>query len=117
MKYNMFSNNMLRAVIATGLLMLAVMPVDVLAQITYAPNFSDPTGGQGLKKGLTDVLTWVWYVFYLLGGVMMGAAAFKLKQGDLAGFAKCIGGSVALFLAPAAVKVIMTLGNAASTGN
>jgi hypothetical protein len=74
-------------------------------------NFDEPSDKSGITYGLKSIVQYVFYVFYLLGGIMIGVGAFKLKQGDLPGFGKMIAGGVALFFTPAIVSLLKDLAN------
>jgi hypothetical protein len=74
-------------------------------------SFDEPSDTSGITYGLKSIVQYVFYVFYLLGGIMLGVGAFKLKQGDLPGFGKMIAGGVALFFTPAIVTLLKDLAN------
>jgi hypothetical protein len=73
---------------------------------------SDFTTGASESGGLTNTLIsvthYALYVFYLLGVIFMGIAAIKFKNGDMEAMGKNLGGSVALFLVPKIVEVIIS---------
>ena len=64
-----------------------------------------------LKDGTIAITQWVFWIFYLLGAIFMGVGAFKLKQGDIAGFGKNMAGGATLFFVPAIIKLFKGLGN------
>ena len=74
--------------------------------------FETPNSGSDgrMQAGLEGLTRWVFYIFYLLGAVFLGVGAFKLKAGDLGGFAKSVGGGVALFFVPRIVDLLRELG-------
>ena len=80
--------------------------------ITGGVGVSDFTTGASESGGLTNTLIsvahYALYVFYLLGVIFMGVAAIKFKNGDMEAMGKNLGGSVALFLVPKIVEVIIS---------
>ena len=77
-------------------------------------NLQDP--GQ-MASGLNAVSHWVFYVFYLLGGIFLGIGCYKLKRGDMGGFGMHVAGGVALFFVPALISLFKYLGQQAGGGN
>lgn len=117
---NSFFTNLLRILaVVTILGGLGVATVST----TYAQNIKEsivfkedaPTGAEtSLGKGLGTLTQWIFYVFYLVGGVFMGIGAFKLKQGDMGGFGKNMAGGATLFFVPAAIRLFKGIGEVAS---
>lgn len=77
-----------------------------------APN----EDGTNLGQGLGDLTKWVFYIFYLVGGIFMGIGAFKLKQGDMGGFGKNMAGGATLFFVPATIQLFSSIGKTAAGG-
>jgi len=114
-------NLVLKLFMALFAMTLLLSPGKALAQAsTGAGGNTSVTGGVGVQDfndaasestGLTSTLRSVakysLYIFYLLGIIFMGVAAIKFKNGDLEAMGKNLGGSVALFLVPKIVEVIM----------
>lgn len=73
-------------------------------------------GGTNLTTGIGQIITWVYWIFYLLGAVFMGVGAFKLKQGDMGGFGKNMAGGATLFFVPAAIKLFRSIGESSVGG-
>ena len=72
-------------------------------------NFNDASNeSSGLTSTLYTVTHYALYIFYLLGIIFMGVAAIKFKGGDMEAMGKNLGGSVALFLVPKIVEVIIS---------
>lgn len=106
--------------VSLWLLLLAVfMVVDASAGagsgLTKDTFFADNVqqGSTKISTGLNQLVQWVYWIFYLLGAVIMGMGAFKLKQGDVAGFGKNMAGGATLFFVPAAIKVFRSIGQTA----
>lgn len=71
---------------------------------------SPKDGESNLSGSLKDLTTYVFFIFYLLGGIFLGIGAFKLKQGDLPGFGKNMAGGATLFFVPAIIRLFKGLG-------
>lgn len=61
-------------------------------------------------SAIEQVFNLVFWLMYGVGTVMMGISGFKLKQGDVPGFAKMFLGGGALFISPLVIQSLQTLG-------
>ena len=71
---------------------------DVFNFNNTAGDFADTT------NKMEELANFVFYVMYLVGGVVLTGAAFKLKQGDVPGFAKMAAGAGVLFVIPTIMR-------------
>ena len=121
-KFGKFFNSPSGHVLKLALLFAAVtmlMSASAVAQAGGAGSGLDKSaffadnvvqGDTQVAKGLGQLVQWVYWIFYLLGAVIMGTGAFKLKQGDVAGFGKNMAGGATLFFVPSAIKVFRSIG-------
>lgn len=94
-----------------GLFLIIALADASLAQTIQFFGTAAPTAGKtALGTGLANIVTWVYWIFYLLGAIFMGVGAFKLKQGDMGGFGKNMAGGATLFFIPAAIKAFRNIG-------
>lgn len=71
---------------------------DVFNFNNTAGDFSDTTGK------MEELANFAFYAMYLVGGVVLTGAAFKLKAGDVQGFAKMAAGAAVLFVIPTIMR-------------
>jgi len=108
-RFNSFNNSLL-----LGLFLIIAFADASLAQSIQFFGTAAPTaGGTNLGTGLAGIVSWVYWIFYLLGAIFMGVGAFKLKQGDMGGFGKNMAGGATLFFVPAAIKAFRNIGQSA----
>lgn len=68
-------------------------------------NFNNTAGDFGdTTTKMEELANFVFYTMYLVGGVVLTGAAFKLKQGDVPGFAKMAAGAGVLFIIPTIMR-------------
>ena len=68
-------------------------------------NFNNTSGDFGdTTSKMEELANFVFYVMYLVGGVALTGAAFKLKQGDVPGFAKMAAGAGVMFIIPTLMR-------------
>ena len=68
-------------------------------------NFNNTAGDFGdTTSKMEELANFVFYTMYLVGGVALTGAAFKLKQGDVPGFAKMAAGAGVLFIIPTIMR-------------
>ncbi len=79
-------------------------------------NFSStpPTEFSDLDNKVKVVVKVITWLAYIVGGVLIGLAGFKLKEGDLKGFTKTLIGGACVFISPFLIKGLLLLsGNGA----
>lgn len=64
-----------------------------------------------VKRKFNALGNMAYYTMYLAGGVMLGAGAFKLKQGDIPGFTKMAAGGGVLFAVPTVMTSLKDYSN------
>jgi hypothetical protein len=110
----MKSFNSFKMSLLLGLFLMIAMADATLAQNIQFFGTAAPTAGNTkLGTGLASIVSWVYWIFYLLGAIFMGVGAFKLKQGDMGGFGKNMAGGATLFFVPAAIKAFRNIGQSA----
>lgn len=68
-------------------------------------NFNNTSGDFSDTTGKMEELTnFAFYAMYLVGGIVLTGAAFKLKAGDVPGFAKMAAGAGVLFVIPTIMR-------------
>lgn len=110
-RFNSFNGSILLILF----IMVAFADAALAQNIQFFGTAAPTAGNTKLGTGLAAIVSWVYWIFYLLGAIFMGVGAFKLKQGDMGGFGKNMAGGATLFFVPAAIKAFKNIGeNAAS---